>query len=379
MQTTTESTIRPTSWKWAAAIVVALCVGDWLFQMRPIARHGDLERQRFVSAEYAVDLSLVPGPSARSRVVLTGQALRGDYFARDAYNVVLLGGSTVFCKLLDEEVTLGAQISDAIPPPIRDAIDLRVAAAALPGHRVEHSTENLSKLFGDPDTRPDVVIGKFGADDLGRFFTTAPWPTGAGPEGAHASRNGPFAEPNRSVVFRHRQAASKQGHFIADLRRVYQNHPKLDQLKRFLVPIYRGHLETYERNLNRLIDLAQSEGVGLLLATQPLNFSANDRAGTDQRARSEKFWIAYSAKPEGFVPSPTLIAKLLGDFNDATRRIAATRGVPLVDLASALANCSDCFYDQWHLTVSGSGREGTMIADALLREGLLVRRGTAQR
>ena len=196
---------------------------------------------------------------------------------------------------------------------------------------------------------------------------------------SETERGNPFVEPNRSVVFRHRQAASKQGHFIADLRRVYQNHPKLDQLKRFLVPIYRGHLETYERNLNRLIDLAQSEGVGLLLATQPLNFSANDRAGTDQRSRSEKFWIAYSAKPEGFVPSPTLIAKLLGDFNDATRRIAETRGVPLVDLASALANCSDCFYDQWHLTVSGAGREGTMIADALLREGLLVRRGRTQR
>ncbi len=359
------------SWIWVVAILVALGVGDWLFQLRPIARHGDLERQRYTTAEYRVDPSLVPGASERSRVVLTGQALRGDYFARDAFNIVVLGGSTVFCKLLDEEVMLSAQIANAVPAPIRNAIDLRVAVAALPGQRIDNSTENFSGLLDDPDTRPDIVIGQFGSNDMARFLRSAPWPPGAGPEGANVSPDSPFLEPQRSLLLRHRADASKQGHFIADLRRAYSEHPKLEQLKPFLLPIYRHHLDQYEHDLQHLVDLTQRESIGLMLLTQALNYG-----GDDQPARSAKYWITYPEKRGGFVPSPRLMSALLDGFNDRTRKVAAARGVPLVDVARDLGSCADCFYDQWHLTVSGAQREGTQVAEALLEEGLLGRRTT---
>jgi len=105
-----------------------------------------------------------------------------------------------------------------------------------------------------------------------------------------------------------------------------------------------------------------------VLVTQALNY------GSDQPERSAKYWITYPETRRGFVPSPKLLWDLLTGFNDRTREVARRRDVPLIDVARELGECAECFYDQWHLTVTGAGREGRQIADALLAEGLLSRR-----
>jgi len=99
--------------------------------------------------------------------------------------------------------------------------------------------------------------------------------------------------------------------------------------------------------------------------TQPINYGGSD---DDDRVRS---WMPYFVHRDrvGFVPAPSLVAALMARFNEATRRVARRRGLVWVDLAETLGDCGDCFYDQWHFTVTGAQRAAKSIApvvDSLL-------------
>jgi hypothetical protein len=122
---------------------------------------------------------------------------------------------------------------------------------------------------------------------------------------------------------------------------------------------YAGHLRGFEQRLKQLVALVSASGAQLAIVTQPISYAGSEDARTDRYA------LFYVDRGEGFVPSPALLARLLGGFNDVSRRVARNQGLPLIDLANELGSCERCFYDQWHFTLEGARRAAERIAIAL--------------
>ena len=59
--------------------------------------------------------------------------------------------------------------------------------------------------------------------------------------------------------------------------------------------------------------------------------------------------------------------RVLGRFNDVTRRVAAECAVPLADLARELPKDVALFYDDDHFNVAGARAVGALLAAALRR------------
>jgi lysophospholipase L1-like esterase len=345
-------------WKRLLVVVALLAAGDRAFRF-DLSAGDERSRRAYEWTVFELDPSVVEGVSARSRVVSTPQGLRGDLLGEDSFNILLVGGSTVFCRYLDEEGSLTAQLARALRLQLRESLDLRVATSARAGQLATHSIDNLRRLFADPKTRPRLVIAQLGANDLMNFLDTAPWPPDAGPEGAHASPDGAYVGDQHRALFAASHDPRQQGNFIAQVREAYRSHPKLERLSQPLRAAYGEHLRGFEQRLKQLAALVSTSGARLAIVTQPISYAGSEDARTDRYA------LFYVDRGEGFVPSPALLARLLGGFNDVSRRVARNQGLPLIDLANELGTCERCFYDQWHFTLVGARRAAERIAPAL--------------
>ena len=342
----------PRDWKLLVVVVAALAAGDLLFQLDQLAGGDDQDRRAYESITVENNLELMPGVSPIARVVATPQGLRGDLLTEGSFNLVLSGGSTVFCRLLDEDKALTARIAAAIPGPVRESIGLRVATAGRGGQTISKSYANLARLFDDPATRPDLVVGQFGSNSTAHLLVDTQF-------------SGPAAAQRTPVPW---LGTAPRSAYVKRLRALYQRHAKLGALTPQLEVAYSNRRAIFADWLGKIVDQARAGGARLLLVTQPISY-----AGSALDTRTAKYLLLYP-KNKGFVPTPALLAKLLDGFNQVTRDLAAERGIPLLDLAASdLATCEPCFYDQWHLTELGADRAGQQIAHALLEHGLLPR------
>ena len=158
-------------WKLLLAVVAALAAGDLLFQLDQLPGGDVQNRKAYESTLLRNNLLVTPGVSAVARVVSTPQGLRGDLLSWRSFNVVVAGGSTVFCRLLGEEKTLTARLAAATPAAVRRKIDLRVATEGRGGQSVPVTYANLTQLFAQPSARPDLVVAQFGANSLMHFLS----------------------------------------------------------------------------------------------------------------------------------------------------------------------------------------------------------------
>src|SRR5690606_26900188 len=108
-----------------------------------------------------------------------GQGLRGDVIVGRDFEVLLIGGSTTECSLLDEPKALPAALARTIRAESMDAAEpVRVAALAQPGLPRAGLLEEL-EAFTSSDRRPDVVVALVGANEVQAFFNHAAWVTSA--------------------------------------------------------------------------------------------------------------------------------------------------------------------------------------------------------
>lgn len=339
----------------ALAVLAGLALAGRI-PLEPLTANLAGERVAYRVEVHQLDPRWVADAGPRSRHAANGQGLRGDVIVGRDRELLLLGGSTVECSLLDERQALTGALAQAL----RDAEGPpRVAALAQAGLPLAELLPELDAFTAD-ERRPTIWVGMFGANETQAMFNHAPWASsGPGqPWAVWLDPASPFGVHGREQLYRGWYQPGNGGRFLAAPRAAYAD-PSLWQAE--LHPAHyefmRQSLRGYVDSLRELQRLARDRGASLILVTQPLAPWAPPAEG--------RGWapFVHAAEGQGFLPSPQLTATLLDAFNAQTRGFAGEHGLPLVDLAAELDGCAACFYDQWHFTNTGATRAAERIAE----------------
>ena len=211
------------------------------------------------------------------------------------------------------------------------------------------------------DLRPRVAVFLIGVNDIGldagNPYDTALAPSRSTPRAmlAWLTEHSALAglAQNLARVARTREAGF--GHFQIDLRTV----PRLEDDARTTAETltkFSAALPAYESRVDAIVAASRALGIEPVLVTQPLLFgdAVDPTTGVDlskvqaKGAANGKLWWQVQER-----------------YNDVTRRVAAARGVTLVDAAREMPKDSRYFYDFMHFTNEGAVRLGDIIAASI--------------
>jgi lysophospholipase L1-like esterase len=126
-------------------------------------------------------------------------------------------------------------------------------------------------------------------------------------------------------------------------------------------------LVPFRRNFSTLIDLAQKDGTAIALMTQPTLLKENMSA--------EEQKVLHMVAVETYGPakkwSHATAARGMKSYNDCTRDLAKARGVPLLDLAQAVPQTLEYFWDDVHYSEKTYAVIAGFVAGELLRQNIL--------
>jgi hypothetical protein len=347
----------------ALATLAALALGN-LVPLQAMTRNPAGERVPYRVEVHDLDERWVADVGTRSRHAANGQGLRGDAIVGRDREIIVLGGSTTECSLLDEHDTLARRLRDALESA-HAAEPVRVAALAQPGLPLAGLLEEID-AFTRGRRRPDVFVGLFGANETQTFYNNTPWVGTVGKSSWEAWIDpvSPLGVHGREATFRGWYRPGNRGRFLEAPRIAYADERAWQStLHQAHVSELRAALAGYVASLAELRRIVGTRGASLVLVTQPVAPWASPEGG---RGWAMLFFAEYG---RGFVPSPALTRQLVEAFNATTRAFAAEHSVPIVDLALLLQGCATCFYDQWHFTREGAARAAAAIAPATAAVG----------
>lgn len=285
------------------------------------------------------------------------------------YRIVCLGGSTTYSdRVQDPKQSYPARLEHALHE--RGYPQVRVVNAGASGYSTYETLINFELRV--LDLAPDMVIVYHAVNDLS---TRMVWPASAyrGDNSGHVQAPGglrhdtPLLERStlaRILLVRLGHARSQLGLF-----RNYMRAPPSDRAWAFMGQKEKGtypsgpFLEAdamellernppryFERNLVNLVLIARAWSTQAVLLT----FVHDDRA-EDPALNS----------PE--------VRRGIAEHNEVIREIGRRLDVPVYDLASDFPSQPRLFVGAVHFTAAGNQLRGNLIADFLVREGLLPR------
>lgn len=337
----------------------ALGVGALALPMPDPVRSGEIVRTPYDGRTFDIDPKFIAGLSRPSRVVTNAQGLRGNLLRSRPGDVLILGGSTAQCLLLDEQHSLERVLQTQLRAAgIADAAVANAGFAGLPAAQL---LAEFDAIIEREDRWPRRVLALFGANEAEQVLNHAPWVRSSGGELVLGfDENGPYGPGQWARTYAGWYTPGNHGAFMVRPRAAYRAAPKATSLPAKTRAFLGQQSSVYAAALDELALRCAAREIELFVVTQPINFDPKDpTAGHD--------WAPFIfAKPgAGFVPSPPMLHGLVDGFNRVARTVAQARGLTVIDLASALASQGDCFYDQWHFTIAGAARAGQALAQAL--------------
>jgi len=128
------------------------------------------------------------------------------------------------------------------------------------------------------------------------------------------------------------------------------------------VPDLASALGEYRRNLNSVIDIAQSRSIRLILMTQPTIWRRDlpeEETEMLWGGGVDKFQLGLGKK----YYSPSSLAAAMKQYNDLLLDVCSDRGIDCIDLANELPKDKTVFYDDVHFNESGAKQ----VAEILFR------------
>jgi lysophospholipase L1-like esterase len=116
------------------------------------------------------------------------------------------------------------------------------------------------------------------------------------------------------------------------------------------LPDLTSGLEEYKRNINAIIDIAQSRSVRIIFMTQPSLWKKN--MTVEEKNLLWYGWIE-SFKTKRYY-TETALMRGMQAYNDTLLQVCRARGIECIDLAKVLPKNSSIFYDDVHFTDKGS-------------------------
>jgi hypothetical protein len=131
-------------------------------------------------------------------------------------------------------------------------------------------------------------------------------------------------------------------------------------------------IDSFERNLRRIVRRARWQGAAVVLVTQPALYkpemSSEEVArlwGRDHLCveRDDFFGKEYA--------TPASLARALAAFNARTKAVALSEGAIFVDADAAVSKDLSNFMDDVHATAAGAKVEAETVAEAIIAARLL--------
>ena len=304
------------------------------------------------------------------------RAYRGRVYPRSkatTWRVVCLGGSTTWGHHLEREQTWPALLE----AKLRDrGLDVEVINAARPWYATTHSVTNYAVAMRYYE--PDVVIVMHAINDLVRSF---PAPGEPPPEWDYGSYQGPMT--NVLKGYRARNRDSKFSRFnplrIARNSAVYGLISRTQAASERAVEVEVGldafvAIDSFRAHLGYLVELARSDGVDVVLTTQPHVYDREDLSSLpsfDSTMRE-----VFMKTPNGSVVSALSVKRAMRAAREVVVDCAREHGVTLVDAERRVGGELDNFMDDFHLTASGNETVADAMVDAV---GELLTRSIARR
>lgn len=356
-----------------AGTLVGLVLAETVLRIWPLhiftVRGNDISLPANLSIE--IDNPRIAGTDRVIRYSRNAIGFRGPPPPADlasVLSIVTVGGSTTECLLLSDDHTWPSLLQDELRAAFPQ---VWINNAGFDGHSTRGHELLMSKYIAP--MAPDVVLFLAGIND----------------------RNGPGNAIDRwmqedarggSYVFNavHRWRGWDHG-FVAWLaekselassvlnvvrfRRANElglTHSQLDLSRARIREVSEESIQqrlsasepaaaAFEQAMNRLVDSALEAGILPVLMTQSLLYgdAIDDQTGFDL------------ARIELHGGNGLTTWRVLELFNDATRRVARTRDVPLIDLARQLPKSSRYYYDGVHYSKQGAAKVAEVVAAEL--------------
>ncbi len=272
------------------------------------------------------------------------------------HSVIAVGGSTTECFYLDDSSCWTAKLALRLKKKFPDSW---VNNAGFQGHSTYGHFILINEFI--KYLHPGYILMMVGCNevnrhDIGRDESLS----------KKSSHNSPWGWLKRNsevvelLINLHRLLLAERLH-VVDRYVDLKTHPNgflvlsqatLDSLIRTEQPL----VDAYRQRLERIADTCQANHIRLVLITQPSLFGK----GRDPVTGCDlETYILY--------PNYNGLAwwKVLEMYNTVTRQLAASRHLPLIDLAAAMPKSSRYFYDFCHFTPEGAGLVGDIIAAGL--------------
>jgi lysophospholipase L1-like esterase len=263
--------------------------------------------------------------------------------------IVVLGGSAAFGSgASSDAATFPARLEAALRA--RSQRDVEVVNAGAPAYV---SGQELARLtFEVLDLEPNVVIVYNGFNDLNSplLFDSRP---GYPSNFSWLERTAQFNSFRRLLAYRIQLGVHESGlgfwaRRVAGVRDgVLLTAPAADA----------DILETYRRNLERMVVLLQARGVRVVCVFQPTLLAKRRRTAAEEEvvAYMERRHPGYARRFVALLPGAV----------EAMRRVTSARGVAFVDLSSVFDDAAETiFFDTAHVTDRGNA----LIAERLAPE-----------
>lgn len=337
------------------------------------------------------DLAIVPTCEPRAYSSINSIGERGGELPRggDTFKVLLCGGSSAGCLLLDQRTSLGGVLESRLSTS--DCMkECRVHVGVIGKSSVDSVTLNrilrhiLPQYELPPSEGLDAIIVLVGASDVLRWLEMGAPPERVAPAlgidycfeqnpevplSLHPRRWGLARQVSRwlSLRLRHRR---NFGHRYKKARLMRANAKET----RRTVPPHEVLLESFRKNLREILEQAQSAATVVLVARQPW-FRKEDYSADELSV----FWNgsvgnAYYGEATIFY-APEVISQLMSSLDAVACEVCQELGVAAVDCGAAVPSSLENYIDQFHFTVQGSALAADALCDGVVGE--LNRKGVA--
>lgn len=356
------------------------------------------------SRVFEPDGRYVHGIHGPARYIVNRHGIRGPDFGPDSeeYRVLLVGGSTTECGMLDEDENWGSIAARQV----RRAVDGRSVWFGNVGRSGLTSRDHVVtvRYLLAQYPRIDLVIVLVGVNDLtaalrqGRDYRSPPSLNdpnierlqvrnafAQSPAGYREMLTGdatavetPWYKKSRLYLLAKQARTGLQAQTVlrgisGALLGQWRTHRQMassmiDSLPDLTIP-----LQDYRSSLRGIAAEAENRGADILFVTQPSLWKDPISPGEERT-----LWLggtgAFQEEPGHAYYTVPVLARAMRRYNDVTLEVCAERRLACLDLAELLPRDTLMFYDDVHFTEAGAARVGTLIADHLRETRPALRR-----
>lgn len=315
----------------------------------------------------------MPGVNGIAHFNVNSDGIRGDEISSgQQYRILTIGGSTTECLFLDQEKSWPYALQNKL-----NSLHLGQVWVGNIGKSGLSTREHYMhmKYILPQYSGIDAVVILAGCNDLTRrliedkkydpyfldhyeywkqriingAFSETPYY-----KGRYRFRSGYYDElatvslikQSMAMYSKRAMIQDEAGNMFVNLRNIRKEATTIvDDL-----PDLTSGLEEYKKNLNAIIDMAQSRSVRIVFMTQPSVWKKNMT-----KLEKDLLWYGWidSLKSKRYY-SETALMRGMRAYNDALLQVCRDRGVECIDLANILPKESAMFYDDVHFTDKAS-------------------------